>query len=290
MDNPTSVVRRRQSKNARLQTRSLRVSPSRIVIWVALALVSAALMYPFYFMATTAFRSEAQYESGHGFSLRSWARLFSSVPVGQEMANSLLICIVAILIILVVASCAGFAFAKTKFKGRTVALLGIFGAMMIPVQSVIIAEYVNLARFHLINSYPGAILVYVAVGTPFATFLMTTYFRGIPDELIDSGRSDGLTYNGCFWRIALPLAKPAFATVIVLQFIPIWNDLLIGLLFLQEPGVRTFTVGLGVLASSRVVDVPSLMAGALLSTIPAAFVYVAFQRYLVRGLTLGSAR
>ncbi|EQD45241.1 binding-protein-dependent transport system inner membrane component [mine drainage metagenome] len=80
------------------------------------------------------------------------------------------------------------------------------------------------------------------------------------------------------------------ATVIVLQFIPIWNDFLIGLLFLQEPTVRTFTVGLGVLASSRVVSVPGLMAGSLLSTIPAAVVYIVFQRYLAAGLTLGVSK
>lgn len=267
-----------------------RPRPARVGIGIILTLVSGLLMYPFYFMIVTAFRSEKQYEYGRGFSLRSWVRLFNSVPVGREMLNSLLVCAVAILIILVLSSCAGFAFAKTRFSGRGVIFIGIIGSMMIPVQSIIIAEYVNMSRFHLVNSYVGAVAVYVALGTPFATFLMTTYFRGIPDELIDSGRTDGLSYNGCFLRIALPLARPAFATIVVLQFIPIWNDLLVGLLFLQDPSLRTFTVGLGVLASSRVVDVPSLMAGALLSTIPAASVYVLFQRYLVRGLTLGALR
>ncbi|MDA8290568.1 MAG: carbohydrate ABC transporter permease [Actinomycetota bacterium] len=255
-----------------------------------LAIVSVGLMYPFYFMVMTSFKSETQYELGRGFSLASWTELFSSVPVAREIANSLGICAVSISCILVISTTAGFALAKTEFRGRRFTMLAIIGAMMIPVQSMIIAEYVNFSKIHIINTYAGAIAVYVAIGTPFATFLMSTYFRGIPEELIDAGRCDGLTYTGCFWRIAVPLAKPAFATVVVLQFIPIWNDLLIGLLFLQEPNVRTFTVGLGVLASSRVVNVPSLMAGSLLSTVPAAVVYVVFQRFLVRGLTLGAAR
>lgn len=206
------------------------------------------------------------------------------------MGNSLLVCAVAIALILVVATSAGYALSKARFRGQSVALLGIVGAMMIPVQSIIIPEYVNFVKVHLVNNYFGAILVYVAVGTPFATFLMTTYFRGIPNELVDAGLCDGLGYFGVFRRIALPMARPALATVVVLQFIPIWNDLLVGLLFLQEPNVRTFTVGLGVLASSRLVSIPGLMAGSLLSTLPAAGVYVLFQRYLVSGLTLGASK
>lgn len=267
-----------------------RMSPARVVIFVILLLISLLVMYPFFFMAVTSMKSQSQYQTGSGFSFASWANLFASVPVLREMGNSVLVCLASIGIILSLATPAGYALAKTHFKGRSLLLLGIVGAMMLPVQSIIIPEYVNFVKFHLINNYLGAVLVYAAIGTPFATFLMTTYFRGVPDELIDAGLCDGLGYSGVFRRIALPMAKPALATVVVLQFIPIWNDLLIGLLFLQEPNVRTFTVGLGVLASSRLVSIPGLMAGSLLSTIPAAAVYVLFQRYLVTGLTLGASR
>ncbi|MHB8323939.1 MAG: carbohydrate ABC transporter permease [Candidatus Dormibacteria bacterium] len=270
--------------------RRARKAPERLLIFVILAIVSIALMYPFYFMAVTSFRSQAQYELGRGLSLSSWVQLFQTVPVLQEILNSLIVCACSIAVVLTVATMAGFALAKTDFRGHGVVFLGIVGCIMIPVQSIIVPEYVNISSLHLINSYPGAIMVYVAVGTPFATFLMATYFRGIPEELIDAGLCDGLSHWGCFRRISLPLAGPAVATVIVLQFIPIWNDFLIGLLFLQEPTVRTFTVGLGVLASSRVVSVPGLMAGSLLSTIPAAVVYIVFQRYLAAGLTLGVSK
>jgi ABC-type glycerol-3-phosphate transport system permease component len=270
--------------------RRMRKAPERPVIFLALTVVSLALMYPFYFMVVTSFRSQAQYVLGRGLSLSSWMQLFQTVPVLQEIINSLIMCACSITVILTIATMAGFALAKTDFPGRSVIFLSIVGCIMIPVQSIIIPEYVNISSLHLINSYPGAIMVYVAVGTPFATFLMATYFRGIPEELIDAGLVDGLSHWGCFRRIALPLAGPALATVIVLQFIPIWNDFLIGLLFLQEPTVRTFTVGLGVLASARVVSVPGLMAGSLLSTIPAAVVYIVFQRYLAAGLTLGVSK
>lgn len=259
------------------------------MILVVLAAVSAALMYPFYFMLQTSIMSNSQYLRGSGFSLDSWGVLFDSVPVAQEILNSLILCACTIAGTLALATPAGFALAKLTFRGDRLVFLGIVGSMMIPLQSIIIPEYVNFARLHLINTYVGAILVYVATGTPFSTFLMATYFRGLPDELTDAGLCDGLSYWGLFRRVALPLAGPALATVIVLRFIPVWNDFLIGLLFLQDPNLRPLTVGLGVLASSQLVNVPALMAGSLLSTIPAAVTYVVFQRYLVKGLTLGSS-
>jgi len=270
--------------------RSVLLRPSRIVVFLALGLAAAALMYPFAFMILTSFRSKAQYLGGSGFAIVSWGILFHGVPVGREMANSFLLCVASIFVILMIAAPAGFSLAKTSFPGKRLVFIGIVGSMLIPLQSYIIPEYVNFARVHLINTYLGAILVYVAIGTPFSVFLMTTYFRGIPDELVDAGLCDGLKHLGVFRRIAFPLATPAIATLIVLRFIPVWNDFLVGLLFLQEPANRPFTVGLGVLASSQLVNVPALMAGSLLSTIPAAITYVAFQRYLVAGLTLGSVQ
>lgn len=264
--------------------------PERLVTFVVLAVASFGLMYPFVYMVETSLRSQSQYLAGSGYSLDSWRELFAGVPVAQEMFNSLVLCVASITVILAIATPAGFALAKTVFRGQRLVFVGIVGSMMIPLQSFIIPEYVNLARLQLVNTYVGAVLLYVAVGTPFSVFLMATFFRGIPDELVDAGLCDGLGYLGVFRKIALPLAGPALATIVVLRFIPIWNDFLVGLLFLQEPGVRPFTVGLGVLASSQLVSVPALMAGSLLSTIPAAVTYVAFQRYLVAGLTLGSAQ
>ena len=154
-------------------------------------------------------------------------------------------------------------------------------------QSIIIPAYVNIAKFNLLTTYFGAVLVYAALGTPFATFLMTAYYRGLPDELMEAAIVDGLGYGRVFWRIALPLSVPAIVTVTVLQFIQIWDDLLIGLLFLQNPDQRTITVGLGALSAGRVTDIPVLMAGSLVSAIPAVIVYLVFQRHLISGLTAG---
>jgi len=259
----------------------------RGILFLVMVAIAAVMLYPFWFMISTSFHTEAQYQAGHGSSLQSWTQLNSVIPIGQELINSTLICAAAIGIIILVSTSAGFAFSKLHFRGSNGVFLALVGGMMIPLQSILLPEYVNVSKLGLTNSYVGAVLVYAALGTPFASFLMTTYFRGLPDELIEAGIVDGLSYPSTLWRVALPLALPAIATVTVLQFVQIWDDLLVGLLFLQNPAERPITVGLGVLASGRTTSVPLLMAGSLISALPAMAVYLGFQRYLVRGLTLG---
>jgi ABC-type glycerol-3-phosphate transport system permease component len=268
----------------------LRRRISRAAMFAILSIVAVVMLYPFYFMTEASFQSYAQYLAKSGYSLDSWVALFDVLPVVQQLVNSTLVTLSAVAIILVVSTMAGFAFAKLRYPGRALILIAIIGGMMIPLQSVIIPEYVNIAQVGLINKFPGAILVYAALGTPFATFLMTTYFRGVPTELIEASLIDGASYFEIFRRVMVPLAKPALVTVAVLQFIQVWDDLLVGLLFLQYPDVRTITVGLATLQSSRIIDIPVLMAGSLVSALPAVIVYVIFQRYLIAGLTMGMSK
>ncbi len=258
-------------------------------LFAIMIVIAVVMLYPFWYMADNAFRSPGQFDRQSGHSLAGWSELFANLPVASQMLNSTLVCAAAIAIILVVSTSSGFAFAKLRFRGSGTVFLLVVSALMVPLQSIIIPEYVNLAKLGLTNSYAGAVLVYAALGTPFATFLMATYYRGISDELIEAAIIDGLGYERTFLRIALPLSLPAIATVTVLQFIQIWDDLLVGLLFLP-PGQRTITAGLATLSAGRTTSIPALMAGSLISAVPAIVVYLIFQRHLVKGLTLGMGR
>ena len=140
---------------------------------------------------------------------------------------------------------------------RTIALITINCGRELP-----------LALLEVANHYYGAILVYTALGAPFSTFLMTTYFRRMPEDIVEASLIDGLGYGKIFLRMMLPLALPAIFTVTVLQFIQIWDDLLVGLLFLQTPNLRPITVGLATIPSQHLLDVPVLMAGSLTSAAP----------------------
>jgi ABC-type glycerol-3-phosphate transport system permease component len=263
---------------------------SRTTIFLILCVVVAVMLFPFVYMTLTAFRSYDQYLAGSGFSTDSWKLLFDTLPVAQQLVNSSVVTMGAIVIILFVSATGGYAFAKLGYPGSASVFLLLLAGMMIPVQSIIIPEFVNISQLGLINKFPGAILVYAALGAPFATYLMTTYYRGVPTELMEASLMDGASYWQIFVRIMVPLAVPALVTVGVLQFIQIWDDLLIGLLFLQVPDVRTITVGLATLQSSRVVNVPTLMAGSIVSALPAIIVYLFFQRYLIRGMTMGMGK
>ena len=252
-----------------------------------MSVLALIMFYPFIFMIEQSFKSKEQFLGAPGHSFPSWQKLFTVMPIGKQLLNSVIVCFGAITIILIFSAFAGFGLAKLTFRGTPYFFLGIVGAMLIPLHSIIIPAYVNVSKLNLLSGYWGAIIMYAALGTPFATFLMTSYFRGIPDEIIEASVVDGLNYQGVFRRIALPLAFPAIATVVVLQFIQIWCDLLVGLLFLQDPMKRTITVGLGALSAGRTTDIPVLLAGSLVSAIPAIIIYLIFQRQLVAGLTAG---
>ena len=276
---------------ARIRLRGIRVrrKSATWALFLIMVVVAVVMLYPFWYIIDNAFRSATQFDRQHGHSLAGWHELFANLPVAGQLVNSTLVCAAAILIILVVSTTAGFAFAKLRYRGSGMIFLLVVSALMVPLQSIIIPEYVNLAKFSLTNSYAGAVLVYAAIGTPFATFLLATYYRGISDDLIEAAVMDGLGYERTFLAIALPLSLPAIATVTVLQFIQIWDDLLVGLLFLPA-NQRTITVGLATLSAGRTTSIPALMAGSLISAVPAIIVYLIFQRHLIKGLTLGMGK
>lgn len=262
----------------------------RGVLFAVMVGVALVMLYPFWVMTVNSLKSQNQFLAGRGFSWSSWRTLTSTIPIVQEVISSTIICAVSITLILAVGLPAGFAFAKLRFRASTAIFLAIVSAMMVPLQAILMPEFVNITRLGLTGGYTGAVLVYAALGTPFSVFLFATYFRGVPDELIEAGIVDGLGYFGALWRLVVPIAIPAIATVTVLQFIQIWDDLLVGLLFIQNTSERPITVGLAVLAAGRTTSIPALMAGSLVSALPAMAVYLIFQRYLVKGLTMGIDR
>ncbi|HEX9034852.1 MAG TPA: carbohydrate ABC transporter permease [Streptosporangiaceae bacterium] len=258
-------------------------------LFILMVVVAVVMLYPFWYMIDNAFRSSAQFDRQSGHSLGGWTQLFANLPVASQMLSSTLVCAASIAVILIVSTTAGFAFAKLRYRGSGMIFLLVVSALMVPLQSILFPEIVNLAKFNLTSSYAGAVLVYAALGTPFATFLMATYYRGISDELIEAAVIDGLGYERTFLQIALPLSLPAIATVTVLQFIQIWDDLLVGLMFLPT-NQRTITAGLATLSTGRTTSIPALMAGSLISALPAIAVYLFFQRHLIKGLTLGMGK
>lgn len=266
------------------------MSGRRLALFVVMCALACVMLYPFYFAINTSLQSNSQFIAGSGHSLASWQELGQYLPWGRELANSFIVSLGAIAIILAVGSIAAYALSRLRLRGAAAILACVGVTMFVPLQSIIIPIYANTARIGLLDNYLGAILVYAALGTPFGILIMTAFYRRVPADVLEAGLLDGLGYFGVFRRLMLPISGPVFATVTVLQFIQIWGDLLVGLLLLPTPAHRTITVGLGVLASGRTTDIPVLMAGAVISGLPAVLVFVALQRYFVRGLVAGAER
>jgi ABC-type glycerol-3-phosphate transport system permease component len=266
------------------RARASRVNVSRGVVLAALLAVAFVILAPFVYVFLIAFQVDGRYSTGN------WTTLFDSLALGHEMVNSAILATGAAVCTVIVASLAGFAFAKLPFPGSQALLLCSVGTIAIPVISIIVPEYVNASNVELLGSYPATIVLYSAFNSGLGVFFMTSYFRGLPDSLTESALVDGASYLKIYRRIILPVSTPAMMTVGVLVFIIVWNDLLVALLFMPGTDTRTAGVGLATLASQHNANLGPVMAGSLLTTIPCIGAYVFFQRYIVVGLTMGADR
>ena len=225
-----------------------------------------------------------------GFTTSTWATLFKTLPLATGLKNSAILATGGTLVVLIVAPAAGFAFAKLMFPGSQAILYVVIGTIMVPVISVIIPEFVNVARVHMINSYVATILIYAGFNVGLSVFLFTVYFRNVPDALLEAALLDGASYLKIYWYVLLPTAIPAVITGGVLAFINIWNDFLIALLFMAGNGKETATVVLATVNGQHLVQTNVLLAGSLVSIVPTIVVYVIFQRYLVNGFSMTVGR
>jgi ABC-type glycerol-3-phosphate transport system permease component len=143
----------------------------------------------------------------------------------------------------------------------------------------------------LVSTYRGAILVYAGLTMPFSVYLLTSFFRSIPDELIESAMADGASSFRILWQIVLPLSAPALVTLVVVNALWVWNELLIALTFLPEDRLKTLMVGITTVFQGRyTLDVPTMMAGMLLTAAPMLVLYLVGQRFFIRGLTAGALK
>jgi ABC-type glycerol-3-phosphate transport system permease component len=260
-----------------------------------LTALSISTVYPLVFVALAAFKTQAGYAADplglpNPPTTAFLERAIEVGNVGQYTLNSLLVVGGAVALITVVASLAGFALTHLRFPGRGILLIGIVGLMTVPATVLMIPLYRTVGQLGLINTYPGLILTYAALNLPFSIYLVASYGAGLPREILEAARVDGAGVWSTFGRIALPLSYPALATLVTLNFLWLWNELLFGLLILQEPAKRTLQVGLATLQGQHTTPIPLLAAGLLMSLAPVLIVFFMSQRNLARGLTAGAVK
>lgn len=209
---------------------------------------------------------------------------------GEYIANSFVITLPTVVAVCILSSLAGYAFAKRRFIGRDMMSYIFLMGLMLPFQAIMIPLYFLMQRLHLLYTYWAAILPMIALGLPLGIFIMRAFFRSLPDELLDAARIDGCSHFGAFWRVMLPLARPAFTSVATFQFMTSWNNFIIPLIYIQREELRPMTVGL-MFFQSRFDMAPTLIcAGSIITILPIAIFYVIFQQQFIEGLTAGAIR
>jgi ABC-type glycerol-3-phosphate transport system permease component len=198
---------------------------------------------------------------------------------------------VTTLIVLAVASMAGYSLARLPFRGRSLFLGGILSSAMIPFQVLLIPFFILMTTLRLVNTPGGLVLAYLVLYLPFSVFMFRAYFLELPREIEESARIDGCSWLGVWWRIALPTARPAIATVGIYTFIESWNEFFLALVLTNSQTMRTLPVGLAMLRNDVVgISWGEMMASSLMAGAPAMIVFIILQRQLIAGLTGGAVK
>lgn len=206
------------------------------------------------------------------------------------MRSSVLISVCVVPLALVLATLAGYGLTILKVWGHKTVTAGFVLGLTLPIELIVVALYFNLREVGLTNSYLGIILAEVALFMPFGVYWMRSHFSNIPDELVEAARIDGARDIVVLARVLLPISWPAITTLSVLYFMWSWNQFLLVLVMMQDPGRRTAPGGLGLFVGQYSTDIPLLSAAGLIVITPIVVVYLLFQRSFVNGITQGAIK
>lgn len=286
-------------------TKETRHIINRVLFYAVLVLVSIYLLFPFYWAINSSFKTENQLQmtpatfvprdpasDDVSFSLRNYQGVFQNRDFGRGLVNSTIVAFSTTVLSLVVGSFAAFALGKLRFRGKTPSLYLILSMTMFPQVAVLTGLYAVIRELQ-IPAIPSMILSYMLFTLPFTTWVMTSFFKGLPDELMQSAQVDGATPFQTFYKILLPLTLPALVTTGLLAFINAWNEYLFALTFTTiESSARTVPVVMALFTGqiSRQEPFGEIMAAAILITIPLLILVLIFQQKIVEGLTAGAVK
>ncbi|KOV95934.1 MULTISPECIES: carbohydrate ABC transporter permease [unclassified Streptomyces] len=222
-------------------------------------------------------------------SFDNYSALLKNSGMTQAFWNTVLISVPATTLVVVIAALAGYAFAWLDFPLREPLFLLVVALLVVPVQIGLLPVAKLFGALGLFGTIPGVVLFHVAYGLPFAVFLLRNYFADIPKEMLEAARMDGGTEWRIFTRLVLPVGRPALASLAIFQFLWVWNDMLVALLF-ADSSAQPLTVELQSQIRQFGSNIDVLAPGAFLSLIVPVVVFFAFQRHFVQGVMAGSVK
>lgn len=224
------------------------------------------------------------------FNFASYQKAWVTASFETYFINSVLVTVGSVLLSTMVSLLAAYAFSRTKSKIFATLEAVFLSGLMLPVYLAILPLFFLLDGLGMISNLWSLILVYGALGIPFSTFVLTSFFRQLPLELDEAARLDGAGAFATFWRVHLPLVKPAIATVIVFRFVPVWNDFFYPLILIRDQSAYTLPVGITRFFGEYQTDWATLFAGLTLATIPLVLIFLVATKQIVSGLTAGMSK
>jgi ABC-type glycerol-3-phosphate transport system permease component len=260
-----------------------------------LLLAAVVALYPVWFMVSTAFKTRNQYldnpyAAPWPLSIHNFTTAIHGSTFFLWFRNSAILTLGSVILCTVCAALAAYAIAHMRFPGRNVLFALSTALMVVPPVVMLLPLFILFTNLNLVSTYQGVILIYAGLTLPFSIYMLTNFFRSIPHELFESALTDGARNFAVLWRIVLPLSTPALVTLVVVNGLWVWNELLIALVFLPSDNLKTLMVGVTVFQSRYNLNVPVTMAGMMLASLPMLLVWLFGQRFFIRGLTAGAVK
>lgn len=259
-----------------------------VALYFILIILSLIILLPFLWM----FSSSLKF-SHDVFSLpmewipkktqwNNYIVIWTKIPLLTFFKNTAKLTIIVTTLQLLTSSFAAYAFAKMEFTGRDTLFLAYVGTIAVPWQVYMVPQFILMRKFNLADTHMAIILLQAF--TAFGVFLMRQFYLSIPNELSESARIDGLSEYGIYWRIILPLSKPAIATLIIFTFVSTWNDYMGPMIYLNSTHLKTIQLGLRMFITQYSADYNLIMAAALVSLLPVLIIFLFMQRFFIEGI------
>jgi multiple sugar transport system permease protein len=262
----------------------------KALIYLILTAIALLIILPLLWMISTSFKPKSEwflpqiYWIPKTFTLDNYQKLLNnaSLPIGRWFANSIFVSSAATFLIVSIDAIAAYAYARMEFPGRRILFGMLLATLFLPGIMFLVPNFLTISSLGLLNSYAGVLLPGLA--GVFGVFFMRQFFEALPRELEEAAYIDGATRIQTFWYVALPLAKPALATLSIITFLASWNDFLWPLLILKDRQLLTLPPGLRTLQGAFTSEYGQMMAGAVITSIPVLILYVLLQRYIVESV------
>lgn len=262
---------------------------ARVPIFLALSVVALTILYPVVYLAVSAFRTKADYLANPfglpgEITFQNFIDLWNNYGLGRALMNSVTVIVVALTAQMLIASIAGYAMAKLPVPGAKSIRAGFVLVMLVPSQVLIIPIYLLLSNIGLVGSLGGLMLVYVATGIPFTVFFLSVTFKTLDNNVLEAARIDGAGFWRTFFGVALPMGAPGVATLGVLQFLAMWNELLFAYILLPSDQLRLLTPALAQIGGRFTSDQTLVAAGLIITSLPPLILLGFASKYVMSGL------